>query len=71
MVESSIHYTIDNHSKSFSDMFDYQSIFDNKSLSPKQQFELYKEFNEYMDEEKVFNLENYMDRGWRILKARS
>ena len=54
--------SVDSHSESSSDVSDFVSIIESKSMSPRQIFELYQEFYAFMGEDKLSNIDNYLDR---------
>ena len=67
VVGQSFNGTLDSYNESSSDdsssdVSDYVSIDGSKSYSPRQQFEQYREFYEFMDKDKLFNLDNYLER---------
>ena len=54
--------TVDSHSESSSDMSDYVTIIESDSMNLIQEFKLWREIYEYLGEDKLFNLDNYMYR---------
>ena len=56
------HDSIDSHSESSSDVFDFVSIIESESMSPRQIFELYQEFYTFIGEDELSNIDNYLDR---------
>ena len=57
-----MHDSVDSHSESSTDVSDFVSIIESKSMSPRQLFELNREYYEFMSEDKLSNLDNYLDR---------
>ena len=62
MVRSRMNDTIDSHSESSTNVSNYVSIIESDSMNSRHEFKLKQEFYEYMGEDELFNLDNYMDR---------
>ena len=62
VVGSGLHDSVDSHSESSTDVLDFVSIIESESMSPRQIFELHQEFYAFMSEDKLSNLDNYLDR---------
>ena len=56
------HNPVDSYSESSSDVSDFVSIIESKSMSPRQVFDLYQEFYAFMDEDELSDIDNYLDR---------
>ena len=62
VVGSRAHDSVDSHSESSTDVSDFVSIIENESMSPRQISKLNREFYEFMSEDELSNLDNYLDR---------
>ena len=56
------HNQVDISSDSTRTKYEYESIDEIDSMSSREAFELWHEFYEHMDEDELFNLDNYLDR---------